>query len=374
MITLLLSAAGPLAFAEEGPDGRTIYMKNCSVCHGESGDGRSGARFGLNPPPSSFTENYHGDRDRMLGAVIAGVPGTAMVGWSGRLSQVEIEAAVDYLLDEVVSTGRGAPQSSGALSIRDLIGEEAVAPHGGVDPHGAMPRESSRETVPAARRPPPVDSEAAQLYARNCSVCHGEDGTGALWGRQGFNQPPVDFTDSAATEGMNREAMIAIATHGKPGTAMVGFGGRLSSEAIESIVDYIRAAFMGEPSGGDALDPALGLTPRDRSGYAPVPMEVPMPDGLVGNVARGAGLYAANCVMCHGASGQGDGRRAYFIIPRPRDFTAAEVRPALNRPAIFAAVKHGVRGREMPGWRLVLSDQEMADVSEYVFRTYVASE
>lgn len=371
-VLLLCTAVVPLALAEAGPDGRTVYMENCSVCHGESGDGRSGARFGLNPPPASFTEEYHGDRDRMLAAVIAGVPGTAMVGWGGRLSQAEIEAAVDYLLDEVVPAGGGetaaAPRVLDGLSARDLTGGGEAAPV------MVPPRQASREEAPAARRPPPVDSEAAQLYARNCSVCHGEDGTGALWGRQGLNPPPVDFTDSEATQGMNRARMIAIATHGKPDTAMAGFGGRLSGEEIDAIVDYIRVAFMGEPPGGDSHDPSLGLTPRDQSGYEPVPMDVPMPDGHSGDVARGAALYAENCVMCHGAGGQGDGRRAYFIFPKPRDFTAPESRRALNRPAIFAAVEHGVRGREMPGWRLVLSDQDIADVSEYVFRTYVAPE
>src|SRR5688572_1369348 len=39
-------------------------------------------------------------------------------------------------------------------------------------------------------------------------------------------------------------------------------------------------------------------------------------------IARGKQVYDANCVQCHGATGQGDGYGAPFLVPAPRDFTA----------------------------------------------------
>jgi mono/diheme cytochrome c family protein len=43
----------------------------------------------------------------------------------------------------------------------------------------------------------------------------------------------------------------------------------------------------------------------------------------------------------------------------------------LNRPILFATISMGRLGTEMPAWSKVLSDQEIADVSEFVFRQYI---
>ena len=99
---------------------------------------------------------------------------------------------------------------------------------------------------------------------------------------------------------------------------------------------------------------------------------LPMPDGLTGNAARGAVFYAANCVGCHGVSGGGDGPRAYFIFPRPRNFLDPATRQLLNRPKLYVGVRDGVVGKEMPAWGKVLDDQAIADVAEYVFQQFVS--
>ena len=82
-------------------------------------------------------------------------------------------------------------------------------------------------------------------------------------------------------------------------------------------------------------------------------------------------LYMSNCTACHGTEGNGDGPRAYFIFPRPRNFLLAENRTRLNRPVLFNAISRGVPGREMPAWSKVMTDQQIADITEYVFQAFV---
>jgi mono/diheme cytochrome c family protein len=40
---------------------------------------------------------------------------------------------------------------------------------------------------------------------------------------------------------------------------------------------------------------------------------------------------------------------------------------------LFAAVGNGRNGTEMPAWNKVLNDQQIADVSEYVFQSFIVN-
>ena len=100
-------------------------------------------------------------------------------------------------------------------------------------------------------------------------------------------------------------------------------------------------------------------------------MTAGLPNGLKGDTKRGGVFYLANCATCHGARGDGAGPRAYFINPRPRNFIDDASRARFNRLALFAAVSEGKIGTEMPAWSKVATPQQLADVSEYVFQTFV---
>ena len=99
-------------------------------------------------------------------------------------------------------------------------------------------------------------------------------------------------------------------------------------------------------------------------------MDEPMPKGLKGNLQRGKTFYMNNCFTCHGVKGDGKGPRAYFINPKPRDFLSS-VASTFNRPLLFNAIAEGRNGSEMPAWNKVLNDQQIADVTEVVFRTFI---
>jgi mono/diheme cytochrome c family protein len=308
-----------------------IYHNYCSVCHGDRGDGRSRARASLDPPPRDFTTAAVLSRESMIAVVTRGKSGTAMVGWKTQLSDGEIEAVVDYIRRSFMIV---------ALDPRLLRGRT--------------------------------------LYAHNCAVCHGERGQGSTHAPGG----PVPLRDLGSPQSraeLSRGRMITSVTDGRPGTAMAAFAGRLPPQDIEAVIDYVRAALMmpaldgisgARAHGGRGGDIPLALAPKTAIG-ASADMNLPMPNGLRGNARKGGAFYNANCATCHGVKGDGNGPRAYFINPRPRDFVAGESRASLNRPLLYASVSMGKLGTEMPAWSKVLTAQEVADVAEYVFTKFI---
>lgn len=333
-----------------------LYHNYCSVCHGDQGDGQSRAQGSMKPPPRDFTTPQSAQeltRERMIAAVKTGVPGTAMVGWQSQLSDDQIAKVVDY--------------------VRNTYMAASVATDG---------------------------SKGRQIYARVCSVCHGDRGTGSMWASANLRPAPRDFSSPQAKAELSRDRMIAAVAAGRPGTAMNGYGNRLNKEEMEAVVDYIRTAFMRvEGTPGISGTHARGIpaaeakaaekaenAAKEKAGKvaaaAPAPspaavkasMALPLPNGLKGDVVAGRKFYDANCATCHGVKGDGQGPRAYFINPKPRIFTSAESRAILSRPVLFAATAEGRRGSEMPAWDKVLNPQEIADVSEYVFRAFIQPE
>lgn len=291
-----------------------IYHNYCSVCHGDRGDGNSRAKGSLEPPPRDFTRANDLTREAMVALTTHGKPGTAMMAWKNQLTAQEIEAVVDYIRNNFMQV---------ALDPRLIRGR--------------------------------------QLYAHNCAVCHGERGQGAP---AAFGvKPPRDLSSPQARAELTRERMMASTVGSHPNA---GFVGKLQSADIEAVVDFVRAALMIPDTEGIS-----GTRARAEKIASSPPQQEPFANGLKGNVKRGEKLYMATCITCHGAKGDGQGPRAYFINPVPRDFTDPAVRATFNRPVIYEAVAKGRTGSEMPAWSKVLSEQEIADVSEFVFRRFI---
>jgi len=318
--TLLLVSAAPFAAT---PDGATIYQDFCSVCHGDQGDGRSRARGSMQPPPRDFTSPDSAielTRERMIASVANGVPRTAMAAWGNQLDGDDIGAVVDYIRNTLM-------------------------------------RPIASETAEEARR----------LYAENCSVCHGDDGKGAKWTLRNMNPPPRNFTLPATAGTLDRDYMVQTVRYGKANTAMPGFERQLDMAQIGKIVDFVRTAFMriDTPSKSSMSAVIANPLPAAESTY---------PDGLAGDVNVGMAFYLQNCSVCHGVKGDGKGPRAYFILPKPRDFQHPASRHGLDRARLFTAIAKGTRGTEMPAWNKVLTGQEIANVAEYVYQAFIRTD
>lgn len=301
-----------------------IFKNNCSVCHGDHGDGRSRASTSLVPPPRNFTTASDLTREKMIATVTHGKPGTAMMAWKTQLNEKQIEAVVDY--------------------VRSNFMQEAIERH---------------------------LSSGGLVYGHNCASCHGNKGQGVKpsW----FKAAPRSFSSPQAATELNRERMIAAVTKGVPDTAMTGYADKLSTYQIESVVDYIREALMVVTSAPVSTSEIIPQTPATvaASKTPTVDMSLPLPNGMVGDPRLGEQFFMGNCATCHGKLGNGQGQRAYFMTSKPRNFQDDLSRATLNRPVIFSAVTQGRPGTEMPAWGKVLSKQEIANVTEFVFQTFI---
>jgi mono/diheme cytochrome c family protein len=219
-------------------------------------------------------------------------------------------------------------------------------------------------------------STPEKIYHNYCSVCHGDRGDGRSRAQASFVRPPKDFT-SPEGKALPRDYMIAIVRDGKAGTAMVGWKTQLTDKEIEQVVDYVRTKFMGfgaapaEAPRADAPAPPKAAPPAEAAAALEKHMAMPFPRGLKGDAKAGGAFYMKNCATCHGEKGDGQGPRAYFINPKPRNFLDDDWRAKFNRPLLFQVTAKGKLGTEMPAWDKVLSDQEIANVAEFVFVQFV---
>ncbi len=229
--------------------------------------------------------------------------------------------------------------------------------------------------------PPAAADEGERIYADHCSVCHGDRGSGAVWARSGLSPRPADFTHPAVQARLSREHMLQTVNYGRPETAMTGWKSRLSASQIEDVVDYVIDAFMpdlrtrqsatADPNRAQDHDHDHAHSHDDSDAALAAYLRQPLAGGLRGDAARGGELYRANCAACHGNDGDGRGPRAYFIHPKPRNFLHPASRVSYNRPTLFRLIGDGKPRTEMPAWSKVMSPQQIADISEYVFATFI---
>jgi cytochrome c oxidase subunit 2 len=78
--------------------------------------------------------------------------------------------------------------------------------------------------------PTASESPGGEIFATSCAGCHGADGSGGNVG--------VKLAGSVVEEFPNVEDQIVVVTDGRGG--MPSFGGSLSAEEIEQVVEYTR--------------------------------------------------------------------------------------------------------------------------------------
>ena len=98
----------------------------------------------------------------------------------------------------------------------------------------------------------------------------------------------------------------------------------------------------------------------------------PEPPGfrLDGDAQRGQAVYARTCFLCHGEKGNGRGKLAAGLNPKPRDFTAPGMLARRSDWELYRVIRDGGQAiglsSKMAGWSKVLKDQEIRDAAAYV--------
>jgi mono/diheme cytochrome c family protein len=78
----------------------------------------------------------------------------------------------------------------------------------------------------------------------------------------------------------------------------------------------------------------------------------------------GAQVYTQRCVLCHGATGHGDGPAAASLNPHPRNHTDGSYMNSRTDEQLLEVIRHG-KGA-MPAWGSVLSEEEIQAVLKHV--------
>ncbi len=228
-------------------------------------------------------------------------------------------------------------------------------------------------------------------YVEYCISCHGPKGDGKGVAAKGMYPPPRDFTLGSykfayvvGGELPHDEDFYRIIRSGLKGTAMLPWD--ISDERLDAVVQYIKTF---APQVWEGKDKVLGT-------------KFELPADPFGDVYRhqaiekGKKVYhvTAACIQCHrGYESKAtiskyneeinkvplkpeefaadlyqvkpqDGDFNYKVIPP--DFTHHDLRLITDVPSIVQRLMYGVNGSGMPGWKDVVTDQELWALAYYV--------
>jgi mono/diheme cytochrome c family protein len=123
----------------------------------------------------------------------------------------------------------------------------------------------------------------------------------------------------------------------------------------------------------DATPPAQATAvPAEETAPTPVlpATDEPSTEGLRGDQANGALLYAMYCSPCHGMEGKGDGPGAAALEPKPANHTDAAFMGTLTDEHLYKVIYGGgiAIGKSplMTAWGAILTEEQIHDLIAHV--------
>jgi len=175
----------------------------------------------------------------------------------------------------------------------------------------------------------------AQLYAVNCSGCHGADG------RLGAARP---LNDPLYLALVSNDTLHQAIAQGVPGTAAPAFaqqvGGPLTDKQIDILIEGMRSRWGKAENFQNVALPPYRLQDASAAGSGS------------GDIQRGAAAYQKYCAQCHGKDGSGSPKGGSVINPA---YLALVSDQALRTTVIVGRSDLG-----MPDWRANISGQPMS--------------
>ncbi len=338
--TLSTSERNPLLNFLAAPDGQRLFAINCAGCHGQ------GVAFA-------------GDENELRTLISQGGQHLAMPAWRGTLTEVDLDTLAAYVTDPATTPagktlfeqhcstchGEKVPAAPDKESARKIIasgGGHVTMPVWGniltpeqLDALATYTLSASKGTGAAT---------GAQLFADNCSGCHGPFGEG------GPNPSRADDTIApiSSAEFLKTRDDITlrnIIAQGQPNFGMSPFG-----------------SAYGGPLGNDQVDAVVAFM---RAWEANPPVELP-PEVSPGQAAlTGAKIFANVCANCHGANGEGG------IGPALR---GPAVQDRYDDQALFEAIDKGHEATSMIAWGEILTPDQIQQLVRFIRSLRVSGE
>ncbi len=226
--------------------GQELFADQCSVCHGETGDGLGKFAYLMNPRPRNFqqgnfklstTQNQIPTEEDLLRTISRGMPGSAMPPW-GHLPQSELIALARFVRQINVDAERTR------LEARSAEGKLSK---------GDIPAQLARRTEPGP--PLVVPAEPAfddlhwysgrRIYLEACAICHGADGNpvpeAVKFDNEGYPVPPRSFVNGIFKGGSEGHQLYARIYKGLKGTPMPGYADAYTDTETWDLIHYVQS-------------------------------------------------------------------------------------------------------------------------------------
>jgi len=229
----------------------------------------------------------------------------------------------------------------------------------------------------------PVLTRGGELFAKYCTICHGENGDGAGKFAYLMNPRPRDFRTGdfklATTQNQipTDDDLVRTIGRGMPGSAMPPWD-HLPLADLQSLAAYVREYHVSGTKTklqtwvGDGSLKAADLSEALADRTQPGPQLVVPPEPAFDEIRwfRGRRLYLENCASCHGADGHPVADAVKFDaegypVP-PRSFVNGIFKGGSDGHQLYVRIWKGMKGTPMPASEGVYSGDETWDIIHYV--------
>jgi mono/diheme cytochrome c family protein len=173
------------------------YASTCAACHGADGEGTA-----IGPALNRAELLAKGD-DFLRATTGEGIPGTSMLAFADRLTDQEIEDIIVFLRSWET---------------------------------GVQAQPSPTPEAPPTAEQPTAGGDAgrgAELYTANCAPCHGSEGQGGAVAKEPLNS--AEYLEGQSDNDLRQAIGDGV------GTAMPGFGGKLTAQEIADLIAFLRS-------------------------------------------------------------------------------------------------------------------------------------
>jgi mono/diheme cytochrome c family protein len=343
-------------------EGKTIFIRECMVCHGDAGTGHGPYRQGLFPQPPDFSDKQHynsfTDSDYFW-RISEGLPWSAMPAWKLEYPEEDRWKVVHYLRVNFTQTEPRPTNQPSQVYPENYLSQTM--------PKTVPVTEINQGYLPEPQPVTPSFSNGKAMYAQMCAHCHGLTGVGDGWDGKYLDVSPANFTGEMV-RGLSDGDWFARVSLGIQNSAMPTWGEFMPIEYRWDVIKYIQDGIVANTPGQVAPGQSPGIIPSvsDNGAIAADFLTLSranwIEEGHTISETHGADLYKQYCQECHGDKGQGKGPGTLdHGISSPAPFP-----PAMEEAYIYWRIWKGVPDTLMPPFEVVLKQADVWDLTTYI--------